>query len=54
MEHFNPSCSFYRSEWHDVYRQIYSADTEAQVKGFERLAVWKIRCAVLLFMKDEL
>lgn len=52
--YFHPSCSFYRAEWHEVYRQIYSADTLAQVKGFERLFVWKVRCAVLLSVKDEL
>ena len=54
MEHCHPSCFFYRAEWNQVYRQIYSADTVAQVKGLERLVVWKVRCAVLFSVKDEL
>lgn len=36
---------FYRAEWDQAYKQIYSDDTVAQVKGFERLLVWKARCA---------
>jgi hypothetical protein len=52
--YFHQSCSFYRAEWHQVYRQIYSADKVAQLEGFERLVVWKVRCVVLLYVKDEL
>ncbi|KDR15016.1 uncharacterized protein LOC110833998 [Zootermopsis nevadensis] len=35
---------FNMSEWDEAYKQIYSDDTVAQVKGFERLLVWKARC----------
>jgi hypothetical protein len=35
---------FCRAEWDQTYKQIYSDDTVAQVKGFERLLVWKARC----------
>ncbi|XP_012251159.1 uncharacterized protein LOC105683261 [Athalia rosae] len=34
---------FSLSEWHDVYKQIYSSDTGEQKKGYERLLVWKAR-----------
>ncbi|XP_011302966.1 uncharacterized protein [Fopius arisanus] len=30
-------------EWHAVYKQIYSNDTEQQTKGYETLLVWKAR-----------
>ncbi|XP_069691998.1 ribosomal biogenesis protein LAS1L [Periplaneta americana] len=35
---------FNMAEWDQVYKQIYSDDTVAQVKGFERLLLWKARC----------
>ncbi|XP_063985441.1 ribosomal biogenesis protein LAS1L [Diachasmimorpha longicaudata] len=34
---------FSLSEWHDVYKQIYSNDTEQQTRGYEMLLVWKSR-----------
>ncbi|XP_046736249.1 protein LAS1 [Diprion similis] len=34
---------FSLAEWHDVYEQIYSNDTIEQIKGYERLLVWKAR-----------
>jgi hypothetical protein len=50
---FNKVFSFYRAEWGQAYKQIYSDDTVAQVKGLERLLVWKARC-VLLYVTYEL
>lgn len=35
---------FNMTEWDQAYKQIYSDDTVAQVKGFERLLIWKARC----------
>lgn len=34
---------FSLAEWHEVYKQIYSNDTNEQTKGYERLLVWKSR-----------
>ncbi|KAG8036798.1 hypothetical protein G9C98_004120 [Cotesia typhae] len=34
---------FSLAEWHQVYKQIYSNDTQAQTKGYETLLVWKAR-----------
>jgi hypothetical protein len=45
---------FYRAEWDQTYKQIYSDDTVAQVKGFERLLVWKARCACFLLYTKKI
>ncbi|XP_057338607.1 uncharacterized protein LOC130676434 [Microplitis mediator] len=34
---------FSLAEWHQVYKQIYSNDTQLQTKGYETLLAWKAR-----------
>nr|XP_034191312.1 uncharacterized protein LOC117609283 [Osmia lignaria] len=38
---------FSLTEWHEVYKQIYSNDVNEQIKGYEMLLTWKARISKL-------